>query len=52
MMGFLRDDVTNARNKYFNIPINPRGSRVLPISSDGDDRMIFWGLKFLIPGFF
>ena len=25
---------------------------VLRISSDGDDRRIFWGLKFSIPGFF
>ena len=25
---------------------------VLGISSDGDDQRIFWGLKFLIPGFF
>ena len=25
---------------------------VLGISSDGDDRRIFWGLKFSIPGFF
>ena len=24
---------------------------VLGISSDGDDRRIFWGLKFSIPGF-
>ena len=24
----------------------------LRISSDGDDRRTFWGLKFLIPGFF
>ena len=29
---------------------SPRG--VLGISSDGDDRRIFWGLKFSIPGFF
>ena len=29
---------------------NPRG--VLGISSDGDDRRIFLGLKFSIPGFF
>ena len=28
----------------------PRG--VLGISSDGDDRRIFWGLKFSILGFF
>ena len=28
------------------------GGGVLRISSDGDDRRIFWGLKFLIPGFF
>ena len=25
---------------------------VLRISSDGDDRRTFWGLKVLIPGFF
>ena len=29
---------------------NPRG--VLRISTDGDDRRIFLGLKFSIPGFF
>ena len=28
------------------------GGRVLGISSDGDDRRIFWGLKFSILGFF
>ena len=28
-----------------------RGGRVLRISSDGDDRRIFLGLKFLIPEF-
>ena len=28
------------------------GWRVLRISSDGDDRRIFLGLKFSIPGFF
>ena len=27
-------------------------SGVLQISSDGDDRGIFWGLKFSIPGFY
>ena len=30
---------------------DPQGV-VLEISSDGDDRRIFLGLKFLIPGFF
>ena len=30
--------------------MTPRG--VLGISSDGDDRRIFLGLKFSIPGFF
>ena len=30
----------------------PGGGGVLGISSDGDGRRIFWGLKFLIPGFF
>ena len=30
----------------------PGGGGVLGISSDGDDRRIFWGLKFLIPRFF
>ena len=29
-----------------------RPGGVLAISSDGDDRRIFWGLKFSIPGFF
>ena len=29
-----------------------RPGRVLGISSDGDDRRIFLGVKFLIPGFF
>ena len=28
------------------------GGLVLGISSDGDDRRIFWDLKFSIPGFF
>ena len=28
------------------------GGGVLGISSDGDDKRIFLGLKFLIPGFF
>ena len=28
------------------------GAGILRISSDGDDRRIFWGLKFLIPSFF
>ena len=28
------------------------GGGVLEISSDGDDRRIFWGLKFSIPGLF
>ena len=28
------------------------GGGVLGISSDRDDRRIFWGLKFSIPGFF
>ena len=32
------------------LAIMPRG--VLGISSDRDDRRIFWGLKFSIPGFF
>ena len=32
------------------VSLRPRG--VLGISSDGDDRRIFLGLKFLIPGFF
>ena len=34
--------------------VTPRGGGggVLRISSDGDDRRIFWGLKFSIPGFF
>ena len=32
---------------------NPKGGGgVLRISSDGDDRRIFWGLKFSIPVFF
>ena len=33
-----------------NMDVTPGG--VLGISSDGDDQRIFWGLKFLIPGFF
>ena len=28
------------------------GGVVLQISSDEDDRRVFWGLKFSIPGFF
>ena len=28
------------------------GGGVLGILSDGDDRRIFWGFKFSIPGFF
>ena len=32
--------------------MSPGGGGVLPISSDGDDRRIFLGLKFSIPGFF
>ena len=28
------------------------GGGVLGISSDGDDRRVFWGFKFSIPGFF
>ena len=32
--------------------IYPRGGGVLGISSDGDDRRIFLGLKFSIPGVF
>ncbi len=28
------------------------GRGVLKISSDGDDRRIFWGSRFSIPGFF
>ena len=32
--------------------IYPRGGGVLGISSDGDDRRIFLGLKFSIPGSF
>ena len=27
------------------------GGGVLRVSSDGDDQGIFWGLKFLFPGF-
>ena len=33
-------------------PPPPPGGGVLWISSDGDDQRIFFGLKFLIPGFF
>ena len=32
--------------------ITPIVQGVLRVSSHGDDRMIFWGLKFSIPGFF
>ena len=34
------------------MPENAQGGGVFPISSDGDDRRIFLGLKFSIPGFF
>ena len=33
-------------------PWGEGGGGVLRISSDGDDRRIFWGLKFSIPGSF
>ena len=33
------------------VDLKPGGGGILWISSDGDDRRIFWGLKFLIPGF-
>ena len=36
--------------RWFGLTWQPRG--VLGISSDGDDRRIFLGLKFSIPGFF
>ena len=32
--------------------ITPIVQGVLWVSSHGDDRMIFWGLKFSIPGYF
>ena len=38
-------------NHYLN-NTKARGGGVLRISSDRDDRRIFLGLKFLIPGFF
>ena len=40
--------------KRANVWVEPsgEGEGVLWISSDRDDRRIFWGLKFSIPGFF
>jgi len=36
--------ITNGNKTAYDLPMR--------ISSDGDERRIFWGLKFSIPGFF
>ena len=47
----FNDELAISRPVFFNdTALSPRG--VLRISSDGDDRRIFLGLKFSIPGFF
>ena len=40
------------RETLFSHYLSPGGGVVLGISSDGDDRRIFLGLKFSIPGIF
>ena len=41
-----------ARTELFAVQIGGEGGRLLRISSDRDNRRIFWGLKFSISGFF